>query len=146
MEAVAYLAGEPHTDHPACACPVLTAYGVRLNDAMGEGPVGDHLRDRYLRDLAALLVGTRADPETQRRRAYILADGAVRAIAPIALDAAGLADSATRLRSLPPVVCASSAAATAAAAAKAAWAAAGAADGAVWAEARALFLRAIGTP
>lgn len=23
MEAVAYVAGEPHSDHPQCACPVI---------------------------------------------------------------------------------------------------------------------------
>ena len=25
MEAVAYVAGEPHSDHPKCACAVITA-------------------------------------------------------------------------------------------------------------------------
>ena len=29
MEAVAYVAGEPWSDHPKCACPVITAFMVR---------------------------------------------------------------------------------------------------------------------
>jgi len=33
LEVVAYIAGEPHSDHPACACPVLTSYVIGLNDA-----------------------------------------------------------------------------------------------------------------
>ena len=32
MEVVAWLAGEGHTDAPACASPVLTRYTIRLND------------------------------------------------------------------------------------------------------------------
>lgn len=26
MEAAAWIAGEPHSDHPACACPVIGAF------------------------------------------------------------------------------------------------------------------------
>lgn len=33
MECVAFVAGEPHSDAPACASPVLTRFGVRLNHA-----------------------------------------------------------------------------------------------------------------
>ena len=34
MEAVAWLAGYSHTDHPICTCPVLAAYVRMLNDDM----------------------------------------------------------------------------------------------------------------
>ena len=34
MEAVAFFAKEPHSDRPACACPVLTEYMINLNDGM----------------------------------------------------------------------------------------------------------------
>ena len=34
METAAYIMGEPITDHPECACPVLTSYGIFLNDSM----------------------------------------------------------------------------------------------------------------
>ena len=142
MEAVAYLAGEPHTDAPACACPMLTAYAVALNDAMGTGPDGDALRARYLHDLAPMLVGSRA-PEVEQARAFVLADYAVRVFAPLALDAAGLGDKAADLRALNAVVDEQSAwdagAAADDAADAAAWAAGdagAAADDAAWAAAR----------
>src|SRR5574341_454911 len=34
MEAVAYIAGEPHSDSPACSCPALAAWLRRANDSM----------------------------------------------------------------------------------------------------------------
>ena len=104
MEAVAYLAGEPHTDAPACACPVLTTYAIAINDAMGKGSYGDALRARYLHDLAPMLVGSKSTPEVKRARAYVLTDHAVRVFAPLALDSAGLGDKAEELRSLGAVV------------------------------------------
>lgn len=116
MEAVALLGGEPKTDEPACACPVLAAYGRAINDAMGEGAEGDALRAKYLADLAPHLVGTRSTPEVERRRAYVLADHAVQAFAPLALDAAGLTGEADRLRALSPIQDAASARASSAAA------------------------------
>lgn len=33
MEAVSWVAGEAHSDHPRCACPVLTIIGIDINDA-----------------------------------------------------------------------------------------------------------------
>ena len=125
MEAVAYLAGEPHTDAPECACPVLTAYAVRINDAMGEGPDGDALRARYLHDLAPMLVGSRSTPEVEQARAFVLIDHAVRVFAPLALESAGLHDEARRLRALGAVVGEQSA--------RAAEEAANAAEDAAWA-------------
>ena len=186
MEAVALLGGEGHTDTPECACPVLSAFGRKLNDEMGHGSEGDALRAKYLADLAPRLVGTRSTPEVEIRRALVFADGAVRVLAPLALEAAGLCDAAATLRALSPVVSrdtaanaanaanaahaayadadadayaarAADAAARAAYAAHAADAYAAAYDAAVyaayaaadaahadfWAEARALFIRAI---
>jgi hypothetical protein len=35
MELVAYVAGEAHSARPDCACPVIAAYTMRLNDALG---------------------------------------------------------------------------------------------------------------
>ena len=103
MEAVALLAGEEKTDAPACACPVLATYGRRLNDAMGRGAKGDALRAKYLADLAPLLVGSRSTPEVERARTFVLADHAVRVFAPVALDAAGLAEEAAKLRAVDPI-------------------------------------------
>jgi len=144
LEAVAFLAGEPHSDAPECACPVLSAYGRKLNDVMGKGPAGDALRAKYLSDIAPMLVGTFASThEVERRRAYLLTDRAVRVIAPMALDAAGLCAHAATLRALAPVTDAFTArAATLAAraatlAARAAAYAAEAAEAAAWAAAEA---------
>jgi len=139
MEAVAYLAGEPHTDAPACACPVLTAYAAALNDAMGFGPEGDALRARYLHDLAPMLVGSHSTPKAEQARAYVLADHAARVVAPLALESAGLRGEAATLRALEPVIddvsARTAARAAEAAAEAAAWVAkeaARAAEGAAW--------------
>ena len=140
MEAVAYIAGEEHSDRPECACPVLSAYGRDLNDLMGEGAEGDALRAQYLAPLAAKLVGTRSTSEVEQKRAYFFADRAVRLFAPLALESAGLGEAA-RLRSLAEVVDEKTArnadaaawAAANAAADAAAWAAASAASAASWA-------------
>ena len=118
LEAVAWIAGEPHRDDPVCACPVLAEYGRDVSDAMGKGPVGDSLRDKHLAEVAPMLVGTRSTPEVERRRACLLVDRSVRVIAPLALDATGLDDHAATLRALTPVTDAS----TARAAKHAAWA------------------------
>jgi hypothetical protein len=104
MEAVAMLGGEGHTDRPVCACPVLSAFGRRLNDEMGTGPAGDVLRVKYLAELAPRLVGTRSTLEVALRRALVFADGAVRVLAPLAMEAAGLCDAAGSLRALSPVI------------------------------------------
>src|SRR3990167_236525 len=36
MQAVAYVSGEPWSDHPACVCPVLASFCISLNDSMPE--------------------------------------------------------------------------------------------------------------
>ncbi len=56
MEAVAWLAGEPHSDRPACACPVIGAFMIAWNDALPD----DETRTRLLKPLLPLLVGSRA--------------------------------------------------------------------------------------
>ncbi|MGH2882941.1 MAG: hypothetical protein ACRDPA_09650, partial [Solirubrobacteraceae bacterium] len=38
MEWVSYLAGEPHTDEPACVNPVLRAMCIALNDGLDFAP------------------------------------------------------------------------------------------------------------
>ena len=45
MEAVAYVAGEPWSDAPKCACPVITAFLVSWNDSLPS----DAERDRLLK-------------------------------------------------------------------------------------------------
>jgi len=111
MEAVAWLAGEPHSDRPACTCSVIGRLVVRLNDRIGRGEQADALRTRILRPLLPKLVGTAATREVRAKRAYLATDAAVRIFAARALDEVGMAlkrpeleAEAQKLRALPPVV------------------------------------------
>jgi hypothetical protein len=104
MEAVAFIAGEKHSDRPECACPVLSAFGRNLNDRMGRGAEGDALRAKYLAPLAEKIAGTRSTPEVEQKRAYLIADRAVRLFTSSALESAGLGGDAERLLCLPEIV------------------------------------------
>ena len=105
LEAVAHLAGEDHTDRPECVCPVLAAFGRGLNDVMPD----DATRNKYLGPLVERLLNTRSTPEVELRRAFVLADFAVREAAPTALEAAGLHAEALSLRQLTPITSAETA-------------------------------------
>ena len=65
-----------------CACPVLTAYGIVLNDNMP-----DELRDRLLKPLVPLIAGTRGTIEDELRRAKFLAMVGINKLAPLWLRA-----------------------------------------------------------
>jgi hypothetical protein len=94
MEWTSWVAGEEWTDRPACACPVLTAFALRINDRMPDRP-----RQRLL-PYVPRLAGSRSDPDRELRRGFLAADRAVRVFAPLALDAAGLGGEAAALRGL----------------------------------------------
>jgi hypothetical protein len=157
MEAVAWFAGQPHTDRPACVSPILTGYAMNLNDQWN-----DQARQQ-LKPFIPRLPGTAGDGADERR-GYLALDWLVRTFTPAWLDLAGLADDATALQELDPVLSleaaqaagpvvraclghaaaagdaagAAARAAAWAAAGDAAWAAAGAVAGAAaWAVARA---------
>jgi hypothetical protein len=129
MEAVSYVAGEPWSDAPSCACPVVGEYLRTLNDRM------PHRERQELKSLIPRLVGSRSAPAVARRRAYVAADSALRVFAVTALDAAGRKEDAERLRALPEIVDGSTATTAAHAANAAAAAAARAARAAVAARA-----------
>ena len=97
MEALAYVRGIPHTDHPACVSTYLGAFGRTLNDRLP-----DDARQQLVR-LIPLLPGTAEDGLDERRR-WIAADYSMRVLAPKWLDRAGLTGHAETLRSLPPIV------------------------------------------
>ena len=78
MEAVAWLAGEPHSDHPACACPVIGAFMRNWNDAIPD----DETRTRLLKPLLPLLIGTRSTQAVERQRSYLALDWLARVQAP----------------------------------------------------------------
>jgi hypothetical protein len=67
MELVSWIASEERvTDEPACACPVLTAFAIALNDSAPDGERRDSLKP-----LALKLVGSR-DPRREHARATLV--------------------------------------------------------------------------
>jgi hypothetical protein len=97
MEWVSYLAGEPHSDQPACVSPVLRAFCTTLNDNLEDGP-----RQR-LRPYLTRTIGT-ADDGLDEARAWMAMDWLVRTYAPRWLTIAGLPLSAQLLQELPTIV------------------------------------------
>ena len=83
MECVAYVAGVPHTDHPKCACPVITELATHVNDT-GAADVRAALASRILR-----LAGSRGDDEVTARRASFLLDFVLRTLLPQGLSRFG---------------------------------------------------------
>ena len=98
MEAVAFVAGEPWSDHPECACPVICAFMQSWNDGLP-----DVERDALLRPLIPRLIGTRSTKEVERRRAVMAADWLVRTHTPAWLRLAGLTEQADAIASLPEI-------------------------------------------
>jgi hypothetical protein len=102
MEAVAYMAGEPWSDAPSCASPVISAFLRTWNDALS-----DEDRDRLLPAAVWVprLVGSRGDDATEERRAYLALDWLIHVYTPAWLDLVpSLAGHAAALRALPEVV------------------------------------------
>jgi hypothetical protein len=99
MEAVAYVAGEPWSDAPECACPVITAFMVSWNDSLPT----DADRDRLLKPLILDIVGTRSTPAIEQRRATMAADWLIRVHTPAFLRLAKLEDQAKLLEALPEI-------------------------------------------
>jgi hypothetical protein len=98
MEAVAWVAGEPHSDRPRCASPVLGAIMRGLNDRFTDD------ERQLLAPLIPRLVGTRASADIERKRAYVMVDAAIREFAPMGLDAVKWTDLADRMRAIAPIV------------------------------------------
>lgn len=125
MEAVAWLAGESHSDTPSCTCLTITRFVQSINDQATEEA------RQELKSVLHLVIGTQTeDIQRLRKRAYLATDFAVRVAAPWALDVAGLMEKAATLRALPPVADATMAGNAQEAAGATAWAAVGAAEGA----------------
>jgi hypothetical protein len=102
MEAVAYMAGEPWSDMPVCASPVVAAFLRSWNDGLS-----DHDRDRLLPAAVWVprLVGSRGDDAIEERRAYLTLDWLIRVHTPAWLDLVpSLAPHAAALRALPEIV------------------------------------------
>jgi hypothetical protein len=96
MEAVAWWAGQRHTDQPPCVSPVLGAFGRSWNDSLDTGT------RQELKRFIPLLPGTVGDGQDVAR-SFLAMDWAARVCAPAFLDNAGLAMHASTLRTLGPV-------------------------------------------
>ena len=98
LEAVAYIAGEPHSAHPRCVSPILGGFGRRLNDVLPAG-----LRQQLI-PLIPDLPGT-ADDGHDVTRGYMALDWLVRTWLPAWLDLVPTCrDDAVRLRELGRIV------------------------------------------
>jgi hypothetical protein len=97
LEAVAYVAGEPHSDHPQCVDMVLGAFGRAVNDWMKDD------ERQQLVPIIPMLIGTNADHTVSLRRSMMICDGVVRQILPMAFDAISLEGVAKTLRDLEPI-------------------------------------------
>jgi hypothetical protein len=97
MEAVAYIAGEPFSDHPKCVCPVIAAFLRSYNDL-----VSPDVR-QTLKPFIPRLISTKSTPAVEERRALIAADWLVRTHTPAWLRIAGLNTQADALSSLPEI-------------------------------------------
>ena len=99
MEAVAFIAREPWSDHPACASPVIGAFMRAWNDGLPQAE-----RDALILPLIPRLVGSRGSEALENRRATMAADWLVRVQTPAWLRLAGLASQADALANLPEIV------------------------------------------
>lgn len=93
IEAVAWEAGEPFSDHPTCASPVIGEFLRAWNDAMND-------TDRQmLKPLIPRLVGTAASDAVEQRRSWMALDWMIRVSAPAWLRLAKLESEAVALES-----------------------------------------------
>jgi hypothetical protein len=97
MEWVSHLAGEPHSDEPACVSPVLRALCIALNDGLEDEP-----RQR-LRPYLTRTIGTAGDG-LDATRAWMAMDWLIRVYTPVWLRLAGLATAGAEFAALAPVV------------------------------------------
>ncbi len=92
MELVSYIANEPWSDHPKCACPILTEYAIRMNDRFND----EHRQ--LLKPLIPLLLNTRMNNETQIARKRLIRWRNVTVTYPLILECYKLKEFADKLR------------------------------------------------
>lgn len=76
MEAVAWVAGEPHSDRPLCTSQLIGAFCRSWNDAMS-----DDDRNEFLKPLIPHLIGT-YDAKEDERRGLLVIDWLIREFLP----------------------------------------------------------------
>jgi hypothetical protein len=97
MEWVSYLAGEPHSDQPACVSTVLRAFCTAVNDILD-----DDTRQK-LRPYLTRTIGT-ADDGLDDARSWMAMDWLIRTYTSTWIDAARLDAPARELANLPEIV------------------------------------------
>ena len=95
MEAVAYMAGEKHSDSPKCASPVISAFMRQWNDDL------DDAGRQKLKPYIPKLIGTKASKAVEEKRAWMVTDWLVRVYTPAWLDLGKMPEQAAALRALP---------------------------------------------
>lgn len=99
MELTAYVAGEPHSDHPGCVHQVIAFTARKINNYLGTDT-----ERALLIPFIPRMIGTNDGVETTQTLACTAADVAVRTFAADAMQSAGLTQHADRFRSLPEIV------------------------------------------
>jgi hypothetical protein len=94
MEAVAYVAGEPWSDHPKCASPMLTEFLIRLNDRLS------HENRQLLKPYIVRLVETNTGLADEETRKWMLRDWLVHEWGAARLRAAGMIEEAEQFEQL----------------------------------------------
>ena len=98
LEAAAYIAGEPHSDHPQCVAETIGAFLRNWNDSISDAEA----RDRLLKPLLPLAIGTVTTAADEETRAWLATDWLVRVCAPAWLGLTPtLQPHAAALRALP---------------------------------------------
>jgi hypothetical protein len=100
LEAIAYVRGLPHSDHPPCVSGVIGAFLRSWNDALPT----DADRDRLLKPLILDVVGTATTPEDEETRAWMATDWLCRVHTPAWLRLAGLTTEAEALEACARIV------------------------------------------
>ena len=99
MEAVAFVAEEPWTDHPECVPPTIGAFLRSWNDSLPT----DADRDRLLKPLIPKVIGLKKSSAIEVKRMVIVADWYIRNHLPRLLRFAGLPDHAAKVEESPEI-------------------------------------------
>jgi len=94
MEATAYIAGEPWSDHPKCVSPVIATFLRAWNDGLPDD------QRQMLAPYVTKPVGTTRTKRDEEKRAWMCTDWLARECAPAFLRCAGLTEHAEFLEAL----------------------------------------------
>ncbi len=73
LEVVAWMSGEPHSDHPQCVPQSIGAFGRAFNDLLS-----DERRTSLLAPILPKMIGAKKTPEAESRRMWLAIDWLIR--------------------------------------------------------------------